>query len=421
MSIIEEARATANDEAEGIVRELLVPFAVSDPYPLYRRLREIAPVFYSQAMDRWVVTGYEACLELLRSPAFGRGSGDEQLIRKNPRFAESHNLQLSSDMLPYIDPPQHTRLRRLVSRAFTPRRVQSLRSYIADLASDLFDKMEAIEREEGSVDLVANLSEPLPIAVICEMLGVPHDDHSRFTKWVHAVAQAIAGTEEALAKADRATESFVEYFAALESERRGARTDDLFSDLVNAQEDSDSFTPNELSSMCLALIGGGAETTTGLISNAVLDLHKNPLEADRLRADPDLDEQAIEEFLRFDPPLQSTFTRLVLEDTVLCGQLLSKGAIVVPFVAAADRDPSVVEDPDELRIDRDRSGLQQIAFGAGIHFCLGNALARLEGQVAIPGLLRRFPDLVVLDTDPPFRGNSMVRSIAKMQVRLGVS
>jgi cytochrome P450 len=387
---------------------LFDPFApdvLADPYPLYRRLREQDPVHRSP-LGFWVVTRYADVELVLRDPRFGRG-GFEALL-------DSQQGRLPPSML-FRDPPDHTRLRALVSRAFTPRVVEAMRPHIQAIVDRLLDRVAGAR----AMDVIADLAYPLPVTVICEMLGVPTEDHERIRQWSADVARSLdaIGPWAAPEVAERGRTSrraLAEYFRGLVAERRRQPQPDLLSSLIAAEERGDRLTEGELLSTCILLFVAGHETTVNLIGNGLLALLRHPDQLALLRGDPTVVPGAVEELLRYDSPVQRT-ARTTSEDVELGGRVIDKGSMVVAVVGAANRDPARFPEPD--RLDVRRADTHHVSFGFGIHYCLGAPLARVEGQVAFATLLRRMPDLA-LDTDAPeWRESSVLRGLKALPVR----
>ena len=383
--------------AEEIVTVLTTPPFPVDPYPLYAQLREITPVFHS-ANGMWFTTTYEGAATVLRSTTFGQGEG-AAMIRQDPRYEHSAVLQAFSHMITFIDPPDHSRLRKLVSRVFSPRMIDKLRGYVVDVVDEL---LTPIERDGGG-DLVTQFGEHIPVTVVCELLGVPHEDHAQCRAWSEDIALATEPTtsDEDLARADRAQEAYDAYFLALADEKRRHPADDVMTLLTQAEDDGDKLDDQELVSMATELIGAGSETTRNLIGSGILTLLRNPDELAKLRAHPELDRSAVEECLRYEAPVQTAVPRFALADTELEGVPVPQGAMVGACIGAGNRDPARFADPD--RFDIERSDNLPLTFAPGIHYCIGAAVARLEGEIAIGSAVRRFPGLTLLDPDPPMR------------------
>lgn len=362
-----------------------------DPYPVYRALREEAPVYFHPLFRTWILTRIEDVESVLRGSHFSVDRTQTPFFKRfdplktlNPDFASAITRALLM-----TDPPDHTRIRRLVNKAFTPRAVEKLRSRLEGIVDELLEPMEAA----GEFDLVRDFAVPLPVTAICELLGVPPEGRADMKRWSDSLAVLVDPFQAMGGGMRRAQEAFLEmaaYFRGLFAERRRAPRDDLITALVAAEEQGEHLSEIELLSLTALLMGAGHETTTNLIGNAVIALLRNPAESEKLRADPSLATNAVEEFLRYDSPVQLT-DRIVTEDCTIGGASLRKGALVGVILGAANRDPARFDEPDTLRIDR--KDVRHVAFGGGAHFCVGAALARLEAQIAIPRLLQRFPRL----------------------------
>jgi len=363
----------------------LDPVFRDDPYPGLRRLRELAPV-HETPLGFWRLTRYADVWRLLHDAPAGVRTTDGRL----PFIPESAERQRR--FMLEQDPPAHTRLRRLVSRAFTPRAVQRIR----DDVQRVVDECLARVADRGAMDVIADLALPVPSTVICEMLGVPLADRDSFTVWTAEATHGLAGEIVAPEVRDRATaaaEALGQYFERLIAERRGRLGDDLLSALIRAEEEGDRLSGDELISQAIGLLIAGFETTIGLIGNGVRALVRHPGELARLRAEPALLERAVEECLRFDGPIILT-VRVLHADVVFDGVTIPKDAMVWAMLAAANRDPAVFPAPDRFDVARDPN--DHLAFGGGAHFCLGSHLARLEAQRAIGSLVARFDDLALV-------------------------
>jgi len=375
-----------------------------DPYPTYARLRREAPVYRSRPLGGFILTRHRDIVAILGDPRSSVDRNQSEIFRKynpftrmRPEFAEAITRSLLM-----LDAPDHTRLRKLVVKAFTPRTVERLRQRIEVLVDELLDAVEA----RGTMDLVADFAYPLPVIVIAEMLGLPPADRDRHKHWSDDVA-SVLDPFQATNGMDDAERSFFELKAYLEpifEARRRAPQDDLISGLVAVRDGSDVLSDSELLSLCTLLLAAGNETTTNLIGNAVLALLRHPREKQLLREAPELRRAAVEEFLRYDSPVQLT-DRLVTRDFEIDGHVIRKGQLVGLILGAANRDPEVFAEPDRLRFDR--GDVPHLAFSHGAHFCLGAQLARLETEIAIGRLLERFPNFDG-PLEPPGRKRSIV-------------
>jgi cytochrome P450 len=375
-----------------------------DPVPTYRRLRENTPIYRNRWQGTWVLSRYEDVTAVLRDPRFTSQRG-QLLPFRLMRWSSRHHpdfVELIDRNLLMIDGEEHRRIRGLVSKAFTPRRVEALRPRIERAVEELLDAAAA----RGEMELVHDLAHPLPVIVIAELLGVPLEDRDRFRSWSSEVAEILdpLSGREGLAPVWRGSEGLAGYFRELLAERRRAPKDDLLSAMLASKEDGRGLDEADLLSLCGLLLAAGHETTTNLIGNAVLALLRHPEEKKRLVEDPGLMPGAVEEFLRFDSPVQVT-DRVISEDLDFRGHRFRKGQLAVCLLGAANHDPERFPDPERLDVSRADRG--HLAFGLGPHVCLGAPLARLEGELAIGGLLRRFPNFEG-PSEPPARRSSVV-------------
>jgi len=387
----------------------------ADPYPRYRRLQQEAPVYHHPIMRAWFLSRYDDVLAVLRDPASSVQRMESHAFRRMfpvgslpPAFAEWVRCNLLM-----VDPPEHTRLRGLVGKAFTPRMVERLVPRIGQIADALLDAAE--ERRE--IDWVRDVAVPLPVTVIAEMLGVPPADRDRLKRWSDDLA-ALLDPISAFDRLDatiRSAAEFGAYLADAMAERRVSPRDDLLSALVAVEEEGDRLSAVELSSMVGLLLGAGHETTTNLLGNAVVGLLRHPRERKRLREDPSLLESAVEEFLRFDPPVQMT-DRIATRDLEIGGTTIRAGEVTVLLLAAANRDPRRFADPD--RLDVGRTDNRHLSFGQGAHFCLGAHLARVEARIALGALLRRFPDFDGEPDPPGWNASITLRGPSALPLRL---
>jgi len=387
----------------------MAPEFVEDPYPTYRRLREEDPVHQSP-LGFWVLTRYEDVVTSLRDPRMVKEPIAAFVAARFGLPAPPTGMGLS--MLDR-DPPDHTRLRGLVSKAFTPRVIEQLRPHIQGIVNRLLDKVEG----EPGMDLIEQFAYPLPVIVICEMLGVPVADHERFKGWGLDIARGLDAIllppdSPVAERSMHARHALAAYFRELIAERRAAPRDDMLSGLIAAEEAGDKLTEDELLATCILLLVAGHETTVNLIGNGTLALLRHPEQRKRLQEDPGLITTAVEELLRFDGPVQRT-ARIPSEDVTFGGKTIGKGEMVMPFIGAADRDPRQFPDPD--RLDLGRTDNRHIAFGWGIHFCIGAPLARVEGQIAINTLLKRQPKLALGGT-PQHRQSLTLRGLTTLPV-----
>jgi cytochrome P450 len=380
-----------------------------DPYPVYAELRARGPVhrvIIPEGHEAWLVVGYEAGRAILN---------DTRLSKVWSNAAPELGVETVASGLSMLstDPPVHSRLRKLVSREFTPRRVDAMVPRVQALADGLLDAMAKRPSRHG--DLVETLAFPLPISVICELLGVPFLDRDQFRVWSNTAFSTPSAVERRAA-----AKAMNDYLVGLLADKRARSADDLMSALIHtADEDGDRLNAEELLGMAWVLLVAGHETTVNLISNGVLPLLTRPEQLAALRADPDgLMDGAVEEILRYDGPVETPTYRFSTAPVEVGGTVIpGDGRLVLVALADADRDPARFPDPDRFDIRRDARG--HLAFGHGIHYCLGAPLARLEARIALRGLLDRFPDLA-LDIDPaeiPWRGGLLIRGPERLPVR----
>ncbi len=359
-----------------IVRD---PAWLSNPWPSLRQLREIAPV-NETPVGIWRLSRYRDCVRLLRDVRCGVRRSDGTLPRRPAANSPAGEFMLQQD------PPNHTRLRKLVAKAFTPRAIESWRPRARAIA----EARVARACEVGRMDAIAELALPVPAQLICELLGVPVADRDRFTQWTadatHGLPGELAAPDKRAAAAAASTE-LVGYFDALIAERRGRSGDDLLTELIHAEEEGEKLTPPELIAQSIGLLIAGFETTIGLIGNGIAALIRNPRELAKLRARPELVVNAVEECLRCEGPVMLT-PRVLHEDAEFGGFRLSADTEVFALLSAANRDPAQFADPDRFDIERPNAK-EHIAFGGGTHLCLGAHLARMESQEAIGALVSR--------------------------------
>ena len=393
--------------------KLFGPEMLADPYSVYRRLRESNPVVRVPQVDAWVVTRYDAVAAGLRNPIFS----SDRYPRARHRLAEKGLDHLATDRvrsLIHRDPPDHTRLRGLVNKAFTPKTVAGLEGRIQAIVDELLAAAPA-----DGLDVIEALAYPLPVIVIAEMLGIPASDRAKFKAWSDEISVVFGGDlgaipEPVIRRAADAREELVAYLAVAVAERRTAPRDDLLTALIRAEEGGGHLSEDELYSTAVLLLIAGNETTTNLIGNGLHALLKHPEQHARVWADPTLLPQAIEEMLRFDSPVQLT-TRQAKCDLDIEGVKIPAGDWVFFVLGAANRDPAQFADPD--RFDLDRTNNKHVSFGAGPHFCLGAPLARLEALVAFRSLCRRYPRLRPGGEAPEYRNNFNLRGLRSLVVR----
>lgn len=385
-----------------------------NPYPFYHRLRSLDPVHWSDIAGRWVLTRYSDCVAVLRDAT--RFSADPNTWSGFTDFVAAQGgpgplMEMETNWMLLKDPPDHTRLRTLVTKAFTPRIAEGMRPRVQAIVDNLLDNVQTA----GRMDLIAELAFPLPTFVICEMLGVPVEDRDQFKGWTRDLARSLDPivTPEIIAAADQATVAFADYFRSLVATRRKNPQNDLLSGLIAAEEQGDHLSEGELLATAILLLGAGHETTMNLIGNGTLALLRNPDQLEKLKRDPTLMPSAVEEFLRYDGSVQMT-ARTALVDAEIGGKIIAKGVQAIIVLGAANRDPAQFPDPDRLDITRQDN--RHIVFGYGIHHCLGAPLARVEGQVTINTLLRRMPNLQLTGEPLEWRETVTLRGLKALPV-----
>jgi cytochrome P450 len=356
----------------------------ANPFPFYARLRSEAPVYRTILPDKrnaWLITRYQDVLAILKDERVGK----DKINAQTPPWLPATFKPLLRNMLD-LDPPDHTRLRGLVQKVFMPRLIGNLRQRVQDLADDLLDRVQA----RGRMDLIHDYALQIPATIIAEMLGVPVKDRLKFHRWSNAAITSTSSRWGVVMALPHAV-AFLRYIRMLVKARRANPEDDLVTALVRAEEAGDRLSEDELLAMIFLLLVAGHETTVNLIGNGTMALLENPDQSDRLCADPAMIQSAIEELLRYNGPLETATERYPREDVVVAGITIPRGELVLAVLASANRDERQFEHADRLDLSREPN--PHLAFGYGVHYCLGASLARLEGQIAIATLLRRMPHL----------------------------
>ncbi|MEV4497598.1 cytochrome P450 [Micromonospora arborensis] len=399
-----------NEAADAALSEVLLsPEGRTDPYSRYHRLREAAPVHHS-AMGLWVLSRYDDVNQVLRDKEVGK---DPELFmdgRFGGGWAEHASLRRMSTSMLWANPPTHTRLRRIIARAFTPRRIDAMRPVIESLFDEFIEPLAAA----GGGDILNDVFYDIPLQVICAMLGVPREEAPPLRAPMNHFQRTfeLGLTSEELLEADAGAEFSDEYFDGLVARRRAEPQDDLLSDLVQMEDEEGRLSHAELIGFCNMVVGAGFETATHLLSNAVYALLRHPEQMELLRKDPSLIPGAVEEVLRWDPPVHLVI-RMTSQPLIVAGQEIPPRSTVITLLAAANRDPEKFPDPDRFDVRRDDH--QPISFSAGIHHCLGWALAKLEAEVVLDRLLRRFP-VLRLDGSPEYRPRLTLRGLETLHV-----
>lgn len=393
-------QSEGDPEGAGFVGSFFTPEFIEDPYPSYRFLLEHQPLFQVPDAPLHIATRYEDCQTLLRDRRLGHGFKEGMIAEWGERVFEENAVYRSlGNSILLMDPPDHRRIRGLVTKAFDARRTEAMRPRVRDLAHRLIDAFEA----DGEGDLVRLFTYPLPVIVICEMLGIPESDHHRFLERSNIAGRAIDPTPmsaEELATANASAEESHAYFSALLDARRADLQDDLLTALVQAETDDGHLSYDELIANVSLLFGAGHETTVNLMGNGLLALWRNPDQLAALRADLSLMPSAVEEMLRFDSSVQLT-GRKALEDIEFAGHQIRKGEQLLALIGAGNHDPAAFREPEKFDITREEK--KPLSFGGGIHLCLGAQLTRVEATEALTVLFERLPELTLENVDAPAR------------------
>jgi len=390
---------------------------LQNPYPTYARMHEEGPLHYIEVANKWAVWSifsHVECASIAKDPRLSAKRAKQMLLplplSRQSEFSEL--TRMLSLWLIFMDPPEHTRLRKLLNKGFSPAAVEGLRPQ----AEAIVDRMLKPLQHGSEVELMSHFANPMPVCIISELLGVPQAMYAAFVDASRAIA-AFRGNpnrtvEEARAAQDALIE-LTEFFRKTVAERRRNKGNDLISLLIDIEEEGEVLTEEELYAQCIALLFAGHETTRNLIGNGMYTLLKNPQQTAELRQNPELIRSAVEELLRFESPVQFT-ARVLKEDIEICGQLIRKGWTVQCMLGAANRDPKQFKEPDQL--DLKRLNNQHLAFGAGLHFCIGAQLARLEGQIAILNLVQRFPKMKLAGPPPEWASTFGLRGLKSLSV-----
>jgi cytochrome P450 PksS len=393
--------------------DVTTPTFKANPFPYYAQLRAEAPVFPVTLMQQraWLITRYDDVLNVLKDERFAkdrRNAMTAEQLKKSP-WVPPMFKPLERNMLD-LDSPDHTRLRALVHKAFTPRMIEKMRDQIQDLTNQLLDAAEP----KGSMDLMADFALPLPLTVIGQILGVPAEDNHKFHRWSKTLISG--GTSRNLLVLIPNIMAFMRYLKRLIKERRAYPKDDLISALIQAKDGSDQLSEDEILAMIIVLLIAGHETTVNLIGSGTLALLEHPAQLELLRNEPELIKTAIEELLRFVCPVEMATERYAREDIEIAGTTIPRGELVMAVIGSANRDEHYFENPDMLDITRKNN--KHLAFGHGVHFCLGAPLARLEGQIALSTLIQRMPNLRlnIAPDQVRWRGTFVLRGLEALPV-----
>ncbi|MEA5581853.1 cytochrome P450 [Nodularia harveyana UHCC-0300] len=386
----------------------------TNPYPYYEKLRSDDPIHFG-FMGVWIISRYADAISVLRDPRFSvdmRRWGKYKDIRFRETATELGPLgSMTSKWMLFMDPPDHTRLQRLVSKAFSPQIVQRLRPYIQEVVNQKLDEVQDL----GKLDVIADLAQPLPVVVIAEMLGIPRQDRDQLQKWSDDVVLCLDPmmSIDVFERLNKVVIQFTEYFRNLIVQRRQQPEDDLLSDLIAARDEQDKLTEEELLGTCILLFAAGHETTVKLISNGILSLLRHPDQMAKLQQEPALIQSAVEEFLRYDSPVQLT-VRTAIKDIEIGGKTIRQGQQVFVCLGSAHRDSEQFPDADQLDITRQNN--QHLGFSYGIHACLGNVLARVQAQIAINTLMQRCSNLQLATDKLEWQKKIILRGLKELPV-----
>ena len=397
--------------------DLLTPERVTDPYPVFAELRDSRPVFYNERYRAWFIHRHDDLLAALKDPRFSSdriGPVFEHKLTESQRRERAPTYRILGEWMVFRDPPDHTRLRKLVSRAFTPRAISLWRPRIIEVTDSLIADLAP----RGHMDVIGDFAYPLPAVVIAEMMGVPASDRDLFKDWSDDLMVLVFGARGVEGRRERAQSGLVElseYLGGLVRRFRAEPAENLIHTLIRAQEGDDTLTDDEIVGTCILLLFGGHETTTNLIGNGLHALLGNPDQLERLRANDDGEylRAATEEILRFDGPSKMQ-VRMAADDVDLGDRVIRRHDMVYLVQAAANRDPEVFAEPDSF--DLERNPTDHLGFGFGLHYCLGAAVARLEGAIALDSLARRLPDLRAGPEPPEWHPTLISRGMASFCV-----
>ncbi len=390
----------------------------SNPYPMYERVRAEGRAVRQKLVGGWAVTGFDDCQDVLRSPAASVDRA-EPMNQFPPHADLDEEIRLTiQESLLMSDPPAHTRKRRLVNRAFTPNAVERMRPQVETVTHEVLDQLAFKARRGEPIDFVADFAAPMPIYVIGEMLGLPAGDRDFVKSTSDDMVKLLDGfVGFDVPELTRTVRIFWEYLDDVFDQRRRTPRDDMITALVEVEDEGDSLSLRELRGLVMLLMAAGHETTTGLLSNSVIALQRNPDQRERLRTDPDIAENAVDELLRFDSPVQAT-DRLITEEFEAAGRAFQPGEFAFVLLGAANRDPDQFERANQLQLDR--PDVRVLSFGHGVHHCLGAALARMEAAVALPAFLQRFPNHVVATDGLDYKRSFSLRGPLELPVEPGL-
>lgn len=392
---------------------------LQDPYPTYARLHEEGPLHYLDVGGKWAVWSvfsHAECSSIAKDPRCSAKRAQQMLLplplSRQSEFSEL--ARMLSLWLIFMDPPEHTRLRKLLNKGFSPSVVDSLRPQVEDIVDRMLKPLE----RGSEVELMRQLANPLPVRIILEMLGIPQELQDTFVDWSRAIAVFRGSPDRTVEQARAAQDALLaltDFFRKAVAERRRNKGSDLISLLIDIEEEGEVLTEEELYAQCTALLFAGHETTRNLIGNGMYTLLRHPQQTTELRDNPEMIRSAVEELLRYESPVQFT-ARVLKEDIEICGQHIPKKWTILCMLGAANRDPKQFEEPNQVNLKRLNN--QHLAFGAGPHFCIGSQLARLEAQVALSNLLRRFPEMKLIGPRPEWASTFGLRGLKGLPVTL---
>ena len=393
---------------------LLAPEVIENPYPIYQDMREHAPVYWDASLDRWFLTRYADVQAVLNHPQARaeKFNIDSSSLPPDVQSDVGMLYRLLSQQMLFRDPPEQTRLRALAVKSFTPRVIETIRARIHQITNELLDQVQA----QGHMDLMSDFAFHLPAIVIAELLGVPPEDRDRFKVWSDDLITFLGTfytTWEAVAVIGASLKGLVFYLHGIVEEARLTPQDNLLGALVLAEEQGDRLNAEELLANAVLLLAAGHETTTNLIGNGMLALLQNPAQWEKLKSDPSLLPGAVEELLRYDSPVQIA-VRYAGSDIKIGGTPIAVGQILQAYLGAANRDPALFSNPDQL--DVTRQGPRHLSFGYGPHYCLGAALARMECQIALAALIERMPNIQLASEDLHWKVNFAIRGLESLPV-----
>jgi cytochrome P450 len=392
---------------------------LQDPYPTYARLHEEGPLHYLDVGSKfavWSIISHAECSSIAKDPRLSAKRAQQMLlplpISRQAEFSEL--ARMFSLWMIFMDPPEHTRLRKLLNKGFSPAAIEGLRPQVEGIV----DRMLKPLQRGSEIDLMSEFANPMPVRIILEMLGIPQELNETFVDWSRAIAVFRGSPDRTVEHAQAAQDALIgltEFFRKTVAERRRNKGNDLISLLIDIEEEGEVLTEEELYAQCIALLFAGHETTRNLIGNGMYTLLKHPQETAELRDNPDMIRTTVEEILRFESPVQLT-ARVLKEGIDVCGQRIPKGWTILCMLGAANRDPKQFKEPNQLNLKRLNN--QHLAFSAGPHFCIGSQLARLEGQVSLMNLVQRFPKMKLAGPRPEWASTFGLRGLKSLQVTL---